>query len=55
MGTASPGFCSIKLEIRNQCVFQPPAHQKHQEFKQLRDGMGEGGGKGKGFTAFVKQ
>lgn len=41
-GTSSPGFWNIKLEIRNQCIFQPPAHQKHQEFKQLRAGMGEG-------------
>lgn len=40
--TTSPGFWNIKLEIRNQCIFQPLAHQKHPEFKQLRAGTGEG-------------
>lgn len=46
---------STKLGIKNPCIIQTPAHQTHQECKQLRAGMGERGGKGEGFATVVKQ
>lgn len=46
---------STKLGNKSQCIFQSPAHQTHQECKQLRAGMGERGGKGEAFIAAFKQ